>query len=112
MKPHPQAEWIKAKADGHTIQYESTRLCASGGKELVWRDMEHDDWGFDVLLKFRIKPAAPKWPETTLTDKEIRDVIDKAKTGIPNEARAVANAALVHALETGQVVLPKSPREQ
>lgn len=96
-KPHPKAVFIKAKADGETIQYWL-------GK---WHDMKEDDWEFPIDGEYRIKPPAPKWPETTMQAKELSSIYAKYHGTVADAFLAVANATLAHALETGQVVLPK-----
>jgi len=104
MKPHKHAEWIKAKADGHMIQYRSPYAASKAS----WKDMGVTNWDFHENLEYRVKPAEPKWPETTLTHDQIYTIWSKQKeTFQGGDLEAVANAALAHALETGQVVLPK-----
>ena len=101
-KPHKHAEFIKAKADGATIQFQYK----GSDSDSIWHDMVEDDWQFQDNLQFRIKPPAPKWPETTMTGKELHEIY-MGDSGIPRESIVVvANAAIAHALETGQVVLP------
>lgn len=78
----------------------------------VWKDVV-DGFGdfvepsWHVGYQYRRKPepevVKPKWPETTMTSDELDEVYGDA-TGysyIP-----IANAAIAHSLETGQVVLP------
>jgi len=102
MKPHKHAEVIKAWADGAVIQYRD-----EGG---FWADVTTGTPTFRVERHYRIKPA-PKWPRTTMSDRalEIAYTGHEGATAIcpePDEWRRIANAALAHSLETGQVVLP------
>ena len=60
MKPHIHAAVIHAFADGAEIQ-----VMTSG----VWRDCKYPD--FEPGCGYRIKPAAPKWPQTTMTGPEL-----------------------------------------
>ena len=115
MKPHKYAEWIKAKADGHEIQYNAI---SNNGAEDGWCDMHDSDWVFNGNFDYRIKPAAPKWPETTMTYEDMREAyLDVAKKDCATStwhslaAQNIANAALRHACETGQLVLPDPDRD-
>ena len=57
MKPHKHAEVIKAWADGAEIEYE----------DCGWHDCTTSViW--DEETKYRVKPAAPKWPQTTMPE--------------------------------------------
>ena len=95
--PHRHAEFIKAKADGATIQY---RLGD-------WHDMDEDDWEFPADGEYRIKPPEPKWPETMMSGEDLEEIYMLTNAGAGSQDFvAVANAAIAHALETGQVVLP------
>lgn len=98
MKPHKHAEFIKAWADGAEIEYKDD------GEN--WSKCKKPCWHLDV--DYRIKPAAPKWPETTMSD----EILVSSYFGggpVPHDQeyaawRRVANAALRHSIETGQLV--------
>lgn len=99
-KPHPQAEFIIAKANGATIQFmhdESTD----------WKDMEADDWDFEpgYEIKFRIKPE-PKYPETRMTIEEIDDIYNAENITWQKRFIKIANAAIRRSIQDGDVVLP------
>lgn len=98
-KPHPQAEFIKAWAEGYVIQIE----------DLVgnWVDCNSTEHEFSEEHTYRIKPPAPKWPETTMSGDDLREIYYNHDGSIELGHLAVANAAIAHALETGQVVLPE-----
>lgn len=108
MKPHKHAEFIKAWADGISVEF-------SNGDFNGWRDVsEKHHWENET--EYRIKPAAPKWPETMMTNKEINqaiatDDLQLVSFGETEAGRRVANAALRHSCETGQLVLPDPDRD-
>jgi len=92
----------------------------ANGAEIECKDHPRGNWvpcpgpTWMEYGEYRVKPAAPKWPETTMTEEQLY------KVGINSPDRlmgfqvgylAVANAALAHALETGQVVLPDPERD-
>lgn len=102
MKPHKHAEFIKAWADGEVIQWRFSN-------DDVWHPLGNSSPKWDELLQYRIKPTAPKWPETTMTHSQVEEVLWKAMGhDVPVAAtiasRCVANAAIAHACETGQLV--------
>lgn len=58
--PHKHAEVIKAWADGQQIEQKRP-------SDPQWETI--GDWpGWNELWSYRIKPAAPKWPLTTLPE--------------------------------------------
>lgn len=98
-KPHKHADLIKAWADGAEIQ------CSSLGK--MWHDTPQPSW--ENEFKYRIKPPASKWPETTMPIDQLVALWAasfESNDGVKLALSKVANAAIAHALETGQVVLP------
>lgn len=92
---HIHCEVIKAWADGADIQ------CFSNQK---WVDVNQPLFLDDT--QYRIKPPAPKWPESTMRDGELEACLGGARYPNLNTLRAVANAAIAHACETGLVMLP------
>ncbi len=94
--PHVHAQWIKAKADGETIQEQAAMSTR-------WVDMDVDDWSFASTRKYRIKPSAP---ETRMTGPELEKVWDSEPGNYVRAFRAIANAAIARALADGDVVLP------
>lgn len=108
MKPHKHAEVIKAWADGAIVQ-----VLAPAG----WEDMHSAPGWFD-FNEYRIKPepAAPKWPQTTMTNKEINGAIangplELVSFGATETARRVINKAIEHECSTGALVPADKVRE-
>lgn len=100
---HKHCDCIVAWANGETIQV------ATIGKE-DWTDIEVPTWS--LHFEYRVKPSAPKWPETTMTHDQIYTVWEKQKETLQGgDLEAVANAAIAHACETGQLVLPNPDRD-
>ena len=99
-KPHPQSEFIKAKADGAVVERRLT------GIETHFYTMADDDFDFPLGYEYRIKPPAPKWPESTMTGEELHEMYMQDRGSNKESMVVIANAVLAHALETGQVVLP------
>ena len=108
MHKHKHYDLIVAWAAGAEIEY-----MEDGGN---WHECQKPCWHLNV--EYRIKPAAPKWPETTMTYEDMRKAyIDVAKkdcaqaTWHGTAAKNIANDALRHACETGQLVLPDPERD-
>lgn len=101
LVPHKHAEVIKAWADGEQIQYYDG-LCDK------WLDIDDPDWCENQSYRVKPEVVKPKWPESTMSDKELQAVMDNPDNheGGWDLARDIANAAIAHALETGLVVLP------
>lgn len=100
MKPHLHREAIKAWADGERIQ------CRY--KDGPWTDCIHiPEWQFDH--EYRAKPK-PDYPTTQMTGNELFEIWQKSPPGVAvaRQMLDVANAALRHACDAGQVV----PREE
>lgn len=95
-KPHKHAEVIKAWADGAEIE-----LMHPDG---AWTDSGIPTWS--IWNVYRIKPPAPKWPETNLSGDFLDDAWASFDGDGAESAKHIANLALAHALETGQVILP------
>lgn len=102
---HVDSEIIHAFADGKDIQWKS-----KANKESDWQDLDKECALFETNLRqYRLKPAAPKWPQTTMTSGDLSVAYQKA---ISNDALIdVANAAIAHACEIGQVVPAIKVRE-
>lgn len=107
--PRKHAEVIKAWADNIDIQY---RGFITNGE---WRDiLDGDQPNFFGSAEWRIKPAAPKWPASKMTESELCKA-----WSVPGQepdfyffvAKSVANASLAHALESQQVVLMSEVQE-
>jgi hypothetical protein len=98
MKPHKHAEVIKAWADGAEIEYEDCgwHNCTTG---VIW----------DEETQYRIKPAAPKWPVTTMTSAGLS--IAYLEKVSEDGLRDVANAAIANACESGALVPADKVRE-
>lgn len=103
MKPHVHADVIRAFADGATIQ-----VCYLAGE---WKDEAYPH--FDAYVQYRVKPEK-KWPDTTMTYEQLETAYSGAG-GINSwdnvAARVLANEAIAHACETGQVVPADKVRE-
>jgi len=102
--PHKHAEFIKAWADGIAVEF-------SNGDFNGWRDVtEKHHWKNET--DYRIKPAAPKWPETTMSCDDMfksysEELLIRGHNSFgtdSNGLKAVCNAAIAHACETGQLV--------
>lgn len=114
-KPHKHAEFIKAKADGETIQESLDTFDR-------WQDMLDNDWEFAVNRHYRIKPEPPKYPLTRMTERERWDAItaagisrfnigtsraegaDRLEHSPGDVTAAIANAAIARAIEDRQVI--------
>jgi len=97
MKPHIHAAVIHAFADGAEVQ-----VMTDFGE---WKDCQYPD--FDPHCKYQVKPAAPKWPQTTMTYEQLETAYSGAG-GILSwdsaAAKILADAAIAHACETSQVI--------
>ena len=98
--PHKHAEVIRAFADGAQVEVKR-----DGGN---WIATPRPD--FDEDLEYRVKPVAPKWPQTTMTSPELTKAYDANKMMIC-ALEDVANAAIAHACEAGQLVPADKVRE-
>lgn len=100
MKPHPQAKWIKAKADGHAIQYQACK------DPVDWGDMHDENWSFPEDMVFRIKPTAPEveYPVTRMDAKDFCELGKDVGMCSSIVARKIANAAIRHAIDSQQVI--------
>lgn len=98
--PHKHAEFIKAWADGAEIEsrpYSDSKWAACPCP--AWSDTG----------EYRIKPAAPKWPQTTMTEDQLAGQVSYIIQPAPGQHAgpfyaSLANAAIANACETGQVV--------
>lgn len=95
MAKHIHAETIKAWADGAEIQFRHT----DGEK---WMAATQPVWSLNK--QYRVKP---NYPTTRMTYNQLHDACLSAGNG-PNwdslQAASVANAAIKHAIDSGQVV--------
>lgn len=99
---HKHAEVIKAWADGATIQYMH--------KEGDWMVTFNPQWFADS--EYRVKPEKV-YPETLMTSDEIDAIFMPLDSEpIRYDLIAVANAAIRHAIDSGQVVVPESAMSQ
>lgn len=87
MKPHPHAEVIKQWADGATIE-------AYTINEDRWYEVANPSW---ELSQYRVKPEKA-YPETRMSRGQIKAAFHNGGW------RSIANAALRHAIDAGQVV--------
>lgn len=104
---HIHAEVIKAWADGQSIQCRMPSI-----QNGLWVDCLEPQW--TTGIEYRIKPAAPKWPQTTMTYQKLREAYLYAASVIGwDEAAAMslANAAIAHACEYGALVPADKVRE-
>lgn len=98
MKPHIHAAVIHAFADGAEVQ-----VMKSG----EWHDCKYPD--FEPGCGYRVKPAAPKWPQTTMTQDDLWSQIDNVRNAPALEA--FANMVIARSCEDGQVVPADKVRE-
>jgi hypothetical protein len=98
MTQHKHAATIKAWADGEKIE------CLDRGG---WVDCPGPTW--QDYAEYRVKPAAPAkvYPNTRMTDNELCGAYHSSGTPLTS----VANAALHHACDAGQVVPMAEVRE-
>lgn len=103
---HVHAEVIHAFADGALVQ---VRIPGSEH----WANTIYPD--FDKKLEYRIKPepAAPKWPQTTMSYSDLAAAATTAEKPQwdSDQAKTIANAALAHACESGALVPADKVRE-
>lgn len=95
MKPHLHCEAIKAWADGARIQWRTPRTS-------VWVDCIHvPEW--QIGREYRVKPD---YPTTMMTGNEVFEIWQKSpqQVAVARPLLDVANAALRHACDHGQVV--------
>jgi len=96
MKPHKHAEVIHAFADGAKLQ---VRLCGAEH----WQETRFPDFADECEYRIKPEPAAPKWPQTTMTSEQML-IAQAGLLGMAEQNRALANAAIAHACEAGQVI--------
>lgn len=104
-KPHKHADVIHAYADGAEIEYFAEQagkwcLCATPS--------------FVEDTEYRVKPSAPEYPRSAISDMALSEVWSKANPTLIGTrlvpvfdgciAKACADAGLRHACETQQVV--------
>lgn len=103
MKPHRHAEVIKQWADGIAVQVRCP------GQD--WDDILRSHTPvWDKNNEYRVKPEPPAkvYPVTQMTPNELFEAFDYVES-LPAEALAhVANAALRHAVDAGQLVDPRT----
>lgn len=109
MAKHKHAEVIHAWANGSAVECrkddESQWVQFTERGDIQWMTW-HPEW------QYRIKPERV-YPETRMTDSETLKVahsaVDIAPMGVDSGVivrKAIANAAIKHALDAGQVMLP------
>lgn len=98
-KPHKHAEMIKAWAEGHDIEVK-----LGNGWLRLTGDSPHWD-----RLEYRIKPEKV-YPVTLMGSSDL-ELAYRSTIGDIEVLRAVANAAIRHAIDSGQVVLPTKEGE-
>lgn len=101
MKPHKHAELIKLWADGNKIQWRGSN------NDMEWMDIAPIWWDEDK--EYRVKPAAPKWPQTTMTQDDLWSQIDNVRNAPTLEA--FANMVIARSCEDGHVVPADKVRE-
>jgi hypothetical protein len=101
-KPHKHAELIKAWADGEKIQYRKPN-------EQAWKDSDTPAWVEDY--EYRVKPCLvePVYPVTQMNMGNMCSAYFNGGNVItPADEllafKRIANAALRHAIDAGQVV--------
>lgn len=98
--PHKCAEAIKAYADGEEIQE----------REFVSKDWRPFDGYFRENWQYRVKPAAPKWPQTTMSiGRIVQAYQDGAEKG--EALMCAVNAVLAHECSTSALVPADKVRE-
>jgi hypothetical protein len=100
MAAHKHAEFIKAWADGAVVEVATVNGWQSIGKSPSWNETNY----------YRIKPAELKrmYPVTSMNADALRAAFNEHMENIvPARLEDVANAALRHACDNGQVVTQK-----
>lgn len=97
MKQRPHAELIRQWADGCEIQYRKDA-------DSKWVDSPDPAWLADY--EYRVKPAGPEYPTSKMDDGIFFAILSGKHPAMNITAgyRAIANAALRHAIDAGQVV--------
>lgn len=98
MQPHKHQALIIQWANGAKIQYRKP-------DELVWKDSDPPAWVEDY--EYRVKPAEPErvYPTTKMDAGELHVIyLENSKPTYYAGFTAIANAALRHAIDAGQVV--------
>lgn len=97
-KKHKHAEFICAWANGEPVQVQT---------ESGWHDIGGSP-SFSEYNSYRLKPAEPErnYPLTSMSNIELKNVWQEKALGCGpvSTARVVANAALRHACDAGQIV--------
>lgn len=101
-QPHKHADIIKAWADGAEIQMR----CPDFEN---WQDMDTPTW--HEVLEYRIKPEPPKYPQTKMTDGQLKRAFHAANGETQKGWRGIANAAIARAIEDGQVFTADSVKQ-
>lgn len=98
--PHKHAEAIKAWADGAQIE------CMDRG---AWVECPGPTW--KEYAEYRVKPEPPAkvYPVTQMTLEQIMDVVRETPGQYRESYIAIANAAIRHAIDAGQVVEKAAP---
>lgn len=99
MTQHKHAELIKAWADNKTLAFEWRRAAS------VWNHVVGDPEWLEAN-EYRIKPVAPvapKWPESNCPI-DLLAIASNSSNLFCASLQAVANAALAHACQSGQLV--------
>ena len=103
MKPHKHAAVIHAFADGAEVQ-----VMTDFGE---WKDCQYPD--FDPHCKYQVKPAAPKWPQTTMTVPELGDWFQSTQL-TPSQIEVImygVNKAISKECQSGALVPADKVRE-
>ena len=105
-QPNKHAELIKLWAEGADVEQKVFKINApsSGGISLspdFWADFD-GKWRDD--MQYRIKPEPPKYPQTKMTDGQLKRAFHAANGETQKGWRGIANAAITRAIEDGDVV--------
>lgn len=95
MKPHKHAELIKLWADGAEIE-------GRDYPDAPWVPCHEPTWNVGIC-EYRVKPAAPKWPQTTMTCVDISNAWGIAGTSV-SLLQKFANKVLDHECSNGTLV--------
>lgn len=105
MKPHKWQKEIIALANGEPVQFLSMG---------VWTDIDpNEGWVFSANTQYRIKPEAPKWPVTRMSDAELMRCYQPISRDMGYASmRRLANAAIARACEDGDVITVEESRKR
>lgn len=97
MTPHKHAEVIKAWADGAAIEFRYSQG--------DWKTSKDPNFLLDIDYRIKPEPPAKAYPVTLMKIEDYNNALSKSRGCVEIVAAAdIANAAIRHAIDVGQVV--------